>query len=67
MDANEKDGAGRFIGVRRRRGSLPGDAEVIDHLSALVVCDAVDRLRVHDQLAVHHKVGNIFTDNLSFV
>ena len=44
-----------------------GDAEVIQHLPALMVGNALDRLRVNDQLLLHHKIGDIFSHDLTFI
>src|SRR5438874_4137431 len=44
-----------------------GDAEVIQHLPALMVRNALDRLRVNDQLLLRDKIGNIFPHDLTFI
>jgi hypothetical protein len=44
-----------------------GDAEVIQHLPALMVRNALDRLGVNAQLLLQDKIGDIFSHDLTFI
>src|SRR5207302_2208632 len=53
--------------VQNNAARKTGDAEVIQHLPAFMVGNALDRLRVDDQLLLHHKIGNILSHDLTFI
>src|SRR6266480_696177 len=57
----------RVLEVQNNAAAKTGDAEVIQHLPALMVRNAPDRLRVNDQLLLHHKIGDIFSHDLTFI
>src|SRR5207237_10113294 len=44
-----------------------GDADVVQHLLALMLRNALDRLRVNDQLLLRDKIGYIFSHDLTFI
>src|SRR5437762_14212514 len=56
----------RVLEVQNNAARKTGDAEVIQHLPALMVRNALDRLRVNDQLLLHHKIGDIFSHVIRF-
>src|SRR6266480_4181009 len=57
----------RMLEVQNNAAGKTGDAEVIRHLPALMVGNALDRLRVNDQLLLHHKIRDIFSHDLTFI
>src|SRR5438270_12039036 len=56
-----------MLEVQNNVARKTGDAEVIQNLPALMVRNALDRLRVNDQLLLHHKIGDIFSHDLTFI
>src|SRR5438132_13221920 len=56
-----------MLEVQTNAAMKSGDAEVIQHLPALMVGNALDRLRVNDELLLHHKIGDIFSHDLTFI
>src|SRR6266403_5911423 len=57
----------RVLEVQNNADRKTGDAEVVQHLAALMVRNALDRLRVKDQLLLHYKIGDIFSRDLTFI
>src|SRR5882724_11972783 len=56
-----------MLEVQNNAAAKTGDAEVIQHLPALMVRNALDRLRVNDQLRLRDKIGDIFSHDLTFI
>src|SRR5207302_11513913 len=56
-----------MLEVQNNVARKTGDAEVIQHLPALMVRNALDRLRVNDELLLHYKIGDIFSHDLTFI
>src|SRR4051812_45277244 len=56
-----------MLEVQNNAARKTGDAEIIQHLPALMVRNALDRLGVNDQLLLHHKIGDIFSHDLTFI
>src|SRR5882724_12933661 len=56
-----------MLEVQNNADRKTGDAEVIQHLPALMVRNALDRLRVNDQLLLRDKIGDIFSHDLTFI
>src|SRR5437868_10503786 len=56
-----------MLEVQNNAAAKTGDAEVIQHLPALMVGNALDRLRVNDELLLQDKIGHIFSHDLTFI
>ena len=55
----------RMLEVQDHPDRQSGDSEIILHLSSFVICDPLDGLGIHDQFALHRKVRNILSDDLT--
>lgn len=57
----------RMLKVEDQSDLDPGNSRLIQHLSAFMVRDAVNRFDIHDHPPLDHQIGNVFPDDLAFV
>ena len=56
-----------MLEIKNNSNTQVRNPQIVQHQSAFVISDSVDRLRIHDNSVKRDQVGNEETDLLSFV